>query len=156
MLEEIGVKNFFNKIDDFKNNKFLESLSKNKQENFCKTRQKYTNIETFGKVKKVAVKIDKNDSAKIFRFKDFNIVEFITKANALDYNSMDALKKATDKPLIIINEGMQFSAGVNLNYLMDFVNKKILNLLKNFLNIFKKLASILSIVKTLLSLRLRV
>ena len=138
MLEEIGVKNFFNKIDDFKNNKFLESLSKNKQENFCKTRQKYTNIETFGKVKKVAVKIDKNDSAKIFRFKDFNIVEFITKANALDYNSMDALKKATDKPLIIINEGMQFSAGVNLNYLMDFVKQKDFKSIEKFLKYFQE------------------
>ena len=138
MLEEIGVKNFFNKIDDFKNNKFLESLSKNKQENFCKTRQKYTNIKTFGKVKKVAVKIDKNDSAKIFRFKDFNIVEFITKANALDYNSMDALKKATDKPLIIINEGMQFSAGVNLNYLMDFVKQKDFKSIEKFLKYFQE------------------
>jgi 3-hydroxyacyl-CoA dehydrogenase len=138
MLEEIGVKNFFNKIDDFKNNKFLESLSKNKQENFCKTRQKYTNIETFGKVKKVAVKIDKNDSAKIFRFKDFNIVEFITKANALDYNSMDALKKATDKPLIIINEGMQFSAGVNLNYLMDFIKQKDFKSIEKFLKYFQE------------------
>jgi len=138
MLEEIGVKNFFNKIGDFKNNKFLENLSKNKQENFCKTRQKYTNIETFGKVKKVAVKIDKNDSAKIFRFKDFNIVEFITKANALDYNSMDALKKATDKPLIIINEGMQFSAGVNLNYLMDFVKQKDFKSIEKFLKYFQE------------------
>ena len=36
---------------------------------------------------------------------------------------MDALKKATDKPLIIINESMQFSAGVNLSYTMEFANK---------------------------------
>ena len=74
-------------------------------------------------MKKNVVKIDKNDSAEIFRFKDFNIVEFNTKANALDYNSMDALKNATDKPLIIINESMQFSAGVNLNYVMEFIKK---------------------------------
>ena len=56
---------------------------------------------------------------------------------------MDALKKATDKPLIIINESMQFSAGVNLTYTMDFATKVILNLLKNLLNIFKKHVSIL-------------
>ena len=37
---------------------------------------------------------------------------------------MDALMKATDKPLIIINESMQFSAGVNLNYVMEFVKKR--------------------------------
>ena len=53
MLEEIGLKNFFNRIDDFKNNKFLENLYKNKNENFYGERQKYTNIQTLGKVKKI-------------------------------------------------------------------------------------------------------
>ena len=61
-------------------------------------------LETLGKIKPRAVKKDKNNSAEIYRFNDFNIVEFTTKANALDYNSMDSLKNATDKPLIIINE----------------------------------------------------
>ncbi|MDP7466612.1 MAG: 3-hydroxyacyl-CoA dehydrogenase/enoyl-CoA hydratase family protein, partial [Candidatus Pacebacteria bacterium] len=138
MLEEIGVKNFFNKIGDFKNNKFLENLSKNKQENFCKTRQKYTNIETLGKIKKIAVKIDKNDSAQIFRFKDFNIVEFTAKANVLNHDSMDSLKKATDKPLIIINESMQFSAGVNLDYVMDFANKGDFKSIEKFVRYFQE------------------
>ena len=113
MLNEIGVKNFFEKIDNFKGNSFLEKLSKTKNENFYGERQKYTNIETLGKVKKKAARVDKNNSAEIYRFKDYNIVEFTTKANTLDYDSMDCLKKATDKPLIIINESMQFSAGVN-------------------------------------------
>ena len=75
------------------------------------------------KVKKKAISVDGNNSAQVYRFQDYNIVEFTTKANALDYDSMDALKKATDKPLIIINESMQFSAGVNLTYTMDFANK---------------------------------
>ena len=97
MLEEIGVKNFFNKVEDFSGNNFLEELNKSKNENFYGERQKYTNIETLGKVKKTAVRLDGNDSAKIFRFNDYNIVEFTTKANALDYDSMNALKKATDK-----------------------------------------------------------
>ena len=104
MLKEIGVENFFNRIDEYKNNKFLENLSNTKNENFYGERQLYTDIETLGKIKPKAIKIDKNKSAEIYRFKDFNIVEFITKANALDYNSMDSLKNATDKPLIIINE----------------------------------------------------
>ena len=55
MLEEIGVKTFFDKIDDYKNNQFLENLSKTKNENFYGERQKYTNIETLGKVKKTAI-----------------------------------------------------------------------------------------------------
>ena len=69
------------------------------------------------------MKLDKNRSAETYRFKDFNIVEFTSKANALDTDSMDALRRATDKPLIIINESMQFSAGVNLKYVMEFVKK---------------------------------
>jgi len=138
MLEEIGVKNFFDKVDDFKGNNFLENLSKTKNENFYGERQKYTNIETLGKVKKTASSLDGNDSAKIYRFNDYNIVEFTTKANALDYNSMDALKKATDKPLIIINESMQFSAGVNLTYTMQFADKKDFKSIEKFIKYFQE------------------
>ena len=138
MLEEIGVKNFFDKVDDFKGNNFLENLSKTKNENFYGERQKYTNIETLGKVKKTASSTDGNDSAKIYRFNDYNIVEFTTKANALDYDSMDALKKATDKPLIIINESMQFSAGVNLTYTMEFADKNDFKSIEKFIKYFQE------------------
>ena len=137
MLKEIGVKNFFERIDDFKGNKFLEDLSKSKNEDFYGERQLYTNIETLGKIKPKAIKRDKNKSAEIYRFKDFNIVEFTTKANALDYDSMDALKNATNKPLIIMNESMQFSAGVNLTYTMNFVEKGDLNSVENFIKYFQ-------------------
>tara|TARA_A100001015_G_scaffold321524_1_gene452736 strand:+ start:2547 stop:4769 length:2223 start_codon:yes stop_codon:yes gene_type:complete len=138
MLQEIGPENFFNKLGNVETNKFLSNLKKNGDENFYKERQLYTDLKTLGKVKKIAVKTDKNKSAEIFRFNDFNIVEFKTKANALDYNSMDSLKKATDKPLIIINESMQFSAGVNLNYVMDFVKQKDFNAIEKFLIYFQK------------------
>ena len=138
MLEEIGVENFYSKIDDFGGNSFLENLSKNKNEDFYGERQKYTNIETLGKVKKTASSLDGNDSAKIYRFNDYNIVEFTTKANALDYDSMDALKKATDKPLIIINESMQFSAGVNLTYTMQFADKKDFKSIEKFIKYFQE------------------
>ncbi len=138
MLNEIGVKNFFEKVDSFKNNQFLENLSKTKDENFYGERQLYTDIETLGKIKTRAVRLDKNDSAEIYRFKDFNIVEFTTKANALNYDSMDCLKKATDKPLIIINESMQFSAGVNLNYVMNFAEKKDFKSIEKFIKYFQE------------------
>jgi len=138
MLEEIGVDNFFNKVDEFENNEFLENLAKSKNEKFYGERQKYTDIETLGKVKKKAISIDGNDSAQIYRFKDYNIVEFTTKANALDYNSMDALKKATDKPLIIINESMQFSAGVNLSYTMEFADKGDFKSIEKFIKYFQE------------------
>ena len=54
MLEEIGVENFFSKIDNYDGNKFLENLAKSKNENFYGERQKYTKIETLGKVKRKA------------------------------------------------------------------------------------------------------
>jgi 3-hydroxyacyl-CoA dehydrogenase len=138
MLEEIGVSIFFNKIDEYQDNKFLENLAKTKDEKFYGQRQKYTNIETLGKVKKIASSVDGNNSAQIYRFKDYNIVEFTTKANALDYDSMDALKKATDKPLIIINESMQFSAGVNLTYTMEFADKNDFKSIEKFIKYFQE------------------
>ena len=138
MLNEIGPKNFFKRLGQIKNNKFLENLSKSNDENFYGKRQLYTDIETLGKIKPSALKIDKNKSANIYRFKDYNIVEFTTKANALDYDSMDCLKNATDKPLIIINESMQFSAGVNLSYTMDFVNKGDFKSVEKFIKYFQE------------------
>ena len=138
MLEEVGVANFFDKIDDYKENIFLENLAITKNEKFYGERQKYTDIETLGKVKKTALSVDGNKSAEIYRFKDYNIVEFTTKANALDYDSMDALKKATDKPLIIINESMQFSAGVNLSYTMDFADKGDFKSIEKFIRYFQE------------------
>jgi 3-hydroxyacyl-CoA dehydrogenase len=51
---------------------------------------------------------------------------------------MDALKKATDKPLIIINESMQFSAGVNLSYTMDFANKNDFKSIEKFIRYFQE------------------
>ena len=55
ILKEIGVKNFFEKIDSFENNKFLENLSKTKDENFYGERQLYTELETLGKIKPKAI-----------------------------------------------------------------------------------------------------
>ena len=138
MLEEIGVENFLNRVDEIEGNEFLENLSKTKNQDFYGSRQKYTEIETLGKVKKKAISVDGNNSAQVYRFKDYNIVEFTTKANALDYDSMDALKKATNKPLIIINESMQFSAGVNLTYTMDFANKGDFKSIEKFIKYFQE------------------
>ena len=138
MLEEIGVVNFFDRIESYEGNKFLEELAITKNEKFHGIRQKYTDIETLGKVKKTATNVDGNSSASIYRFNDYNIVEFTTKANALDYDSMDALKKATDKPLIIINESMQFSAGVNLTYTMEFADKGDFKSIEKFVRYFQE------------------
>jgi len=137
MLEELGVNFFVEKDKQLKINKFIKDLYDKKTETFYGKRQLYTNLETLGKVKQLA-KINKdNKSAFTYEHKDHKIVEFNTKANTLDYDSMDALKKASDKNMIIINEGMQFSAGVNLNYVMDFAKEKNWKAIEKFIHHFQ-------------------
>ena len=137
MLEEMGVKFFVEKDNELKVNNFIKELYDKKVETFYGERQIYTNLETLGKVKQLA-KINKdNKSAFTYEHRNYKIVEFNTKANTLDYDSMDALKKASDKNLIIINEGMQFSAGVNLNYVMDFAKEKNWKAIEKFIHYFQ-------------------
>ena len=123
MLEELGVKFFVEKDNQLTMNEFIKKLYEKKVDKFYGKRQIYTSLETLGKVKQLAKVQKENRSAFTYEYKDYKIVEFNTKANTLDYDSMDALKKASDKNLIIINEGMQFSAGVNLNYVMEFAKE---------------------------------
>ena len=137
MLEELGVKFFVEKDNKLKTNKFIQELYDKKVETFYGKRQIYTNLETLGKVKQSA-KINKdNKSAITYEYKNYKIVEFNTKANTLDYDSMDALKKASEKNLIIINEGKQFSTGVNLNYVMDFAKEKNWKAIEKFIHHFQ-------------------
>ena len=138
MLEELGVKFFVEKDSKLKTNKFIKEIYDKKAETFYGKRQIYTNLETLGKVKQSA-KINKNNKSAItYEHKNYKIVEFNTKANTLDYDSMDALKEASEKNLIIINEGMQFSAGVNLNYVMDFAKEKNWKAIEKFIHHFQK------------------
>jgi len=137
MLEELGVKFFVEKDDQLKTNEFIKKLYNEKNDTFYGKRQIYTNLETLGKVKQVANINKDNKSAITYEHKNYKIVEFNTKANTLDYDSMDALKKASDQNMIIINEGMQFSAGVNLNYVMDFAKEKNWKAIEKFIHHFQ-------------------
>ena len=137
MLNELGVKFFVEKDKELKINEFVKKLYDNKTDAFYGKRQIYTNLETLGKVKQLAKIKKDNKSAITYEHKNYKIVEFNTKANTLDYDSMDALKKASDKNLIIINEGMQFSAGVNLNYVMDFAKEKNWKAIEKFIYHFQ-------------------
>jgi len=137
MLEEIGVKFFVEKDNKIEINDFIKNIYKKKVDKFYGKRQIYTNLETLGKVKQIAKVHKENKSAFTYEYKDYKIVEFNTKANTLDYDSMDALKKASDKNLIIINEGMQFSAGVNLNYIMEFAKEKNWKAIEKFIYHFQ-------------------
>ena len=137
MLQELGVKFFVEKDKQLKLNGFIKKLYNQKNDSFYGKRQIYTNLETLGKVKQLAKVKKNNKSALTYTYKNYKIVEFNTKANTLDSDSMDALKKASDQNLIIINEGMQFSAGVNLNYVMDFAKEKNWKAIEKFIYHFQ-------------------
>ena len=137
MLEELGIKFFVEKDSHLKMNEFVKKIYDKKTDSFYGKRQVYTNLETLGKIKQLAKVQKDNKSAFTYEHKDSKIVEFNTKANTLDYDSMDALKKASDKNLIIINEGMQFSAGVNLNYVMNFAKEKNWKAIEKFIYHFQ-------------------
>jgi len=137
MLEELGVKFFVEKDNNLKINEFIKKLYQKKSNTFYGKRQIYTDLETLGKIKQIAKIKNDNKSAITYDCSNYKIVEFNTKANTLDSDSMDALKKATDKNLIVINEGMQFSAGVNLNYVMEFAKEKNWKAIEKFLHHFQ-------------------
>ena len=137
MLEELGIKFFVEKDRTVKLNEFIKKIYEKNTDSFYGKRQIYTNLETLGKVKQIAKVHKENKSAFTYEHKNYKIVEFNTKANTLDYDSMDALKRASDKNLIIINEGMQFSAGVNLNYVMEFAKEKNWKAIEKFIYHFQ-------------------
>jgi len=137
MLEELGVKFFVEKDKSLQINEFIKKLYEKKSDTFYGKRQIYTDLETLGKVKQIAKIKKDNKSALTYDYVNYKIVEFNTKANTLDYDSMNALKEATDKNLIIINEGMQFSAGVNLNYIMEFAKEKNWKAIEKFIQHFQ-------------------
>ena len=137
MLEELGAKFFVKKNVHLKTNEFIKKLYDQKTDTFYGKRQIYTNLETLGKVKQLAKIKKDNKSAITYEYKNCKIVEFNTKANTLDYDSMEALRAASDQNLIITNEGIQFSAGVNLNYVMDFVKEKNWKAIEKFLHYFQ-------------------
>jgi len=137
MLEELGIKYFVEKDSQIKPSEFIKKIYEKNTDSFYGKRQIYTNLETLGKVKQIAKVQKENKSAFTYEHKNYKIVEFNTKANTLDYDSMDALKRASDKNLIIINEGMQFSAGVNLNYVMEFAKEKNWKAIEKFIYHFQ-------------------
>ena len=114
------------------------------EEKNYEVKQKYldTNLVTLRRIKnnKHSYLKRENKSANYYYYepKKYNILEFKTKANTLDADSMEMLKYASNNNLIIINDSMQFSAGVNLNYVMDLAKDKAWNKIEKFINDFQE------------------
>jgi len=147
ILKEIEVKFFAEKDPNIQLSKFIRKLyleEKDKSDWYGR-KQLYldTNLQTFRRLAQISyirkVPDYKYKSAKIIdTVSKHNMVEFTTKANTLDSYSMKCLLNALNQPLIIINDAMQFSAGVNLNYVMQFANEGNWREIEKFIFEFQK------------------
>jgi len=86
-----------------------------------------------------------NEVASWFKLDDVALVEFHSKANALDGDSMALLEDAIQQTsaqglrgLIIHNDAQHFSCGVNLNGVRDFFRNEDMDGLDGFLNHFQQ------------------
>ena len=163
ILNEIGIENFVSKLNqDEEIPSFIKQLIDQKNSLFKTTnndleyfhpQQSYMpmkradGIISLSDIKKASKPIYTNASASIWEMSGkskFICVEFHTKANALDGLTNDCLMKAYDlcndkyDGIVIANDAMQFSAGVNLNYFYDRAVNKEFKDIDIFLNNFQQ------------------
>jgi len=129
ILDAISVKFFAKKDQNMKFNRFIQEkyysqINDSRKEWYGET-QLYLDkhLNTFKRIKHYTrnrSNLYKGSAETYDLNNNTTIVEFTTKANTLDDNSMQILSKASEQNLIIINGAMQFSAGVNLNYVMEY------------------------------------
>lgn len=86
-----------------------------------------------------------NASASWYEYNEVALVEFHTKANALDTASMEVIARALDgvaerglKGLVVHNDAQHFSCGVNLSGVQDFYQRNDWAGLDAFLNHFQQ------------------
>ena len=163
ILNEIGIENFVSKLNqdeetpsfikqliDQKNSLFKttnNSLEYFHPQHFYTPMQRPDGVISLSDIKKSSKPIYTNTSASIWEISGkskFICVEFHTKANALDGLTNDCLMKAYDlcndkyDGIVIANDAMQFSAGVNLNYFYDRAVNKEFKDIDIFLNNFQQ------------------
>ena len=163
LLNEIGIENFVSKLNTedvipsfikqlIEQKKSLFRVKENlleyfKPNNLYVSMQRPEGVISLSDIKKSTSPLFTNSSASIWEIqrKSRSIcVEFHTKANALDILTNDCLLKAYDlcnqkyEGMIIANDGMQFSAGVNLNYFYEKAVSKQFKDIDIFLNNFQQ------------------
>ena len=163
ILNEIGIENFVSKLNqDEEIPSFIKQLLDQKNslfktsdnaveyfhpKHFYVPMQRPDGVISLSDIKKSSKPIYTNTSASIWEMSGkskFICVEFHTKANALDGLTNDCLMKAHDlcndkyDGIVIANDAMQFSAGVNLNYFYDRAVNKEFKDIDIFLNNFQQ------------------
>ena len=147
---EEEIPSFIKQLQDQK--KLLFSTSQNSLEYFHPKNsyvpmQRPDGVISLSDIKKSSIPIYTNSSASIWEVSGksrFICVEFHTKANVLDGLTNDCLMKAHDlcsdkyDGIVIANDAMQFSAGVNLNYFYEKAVNKQFKDIDLFLNNFQQ------------------
>ncbi len=134
MLSNVDTKNFIDQNTDINFFKDLKGIFEfNKRPGYLDS--SIDNLRSLN-----LQKTFENPSANIKNASSYQVVEFTTKANVLDTDSMLALKEAAqnNKSTIVINDAMQFSAGVNLNYVMEFAKNNEWSKIEKFIIDFQQ------------------
>ena len=163
ILNDIGIKNFLNRLNpEDRITDFLKKLHEDQSSLFSEqdSRLMYYNMRhnlvpikrpkgviSLADKKKFSQPLYSNESISLWEFEEqshFICVEFHTKANALDHLSAQGLMRAHEMcfnnfdGIIIANDGMQFSAGVNLNVFLEMAVNKMWKEIDLFLNNFQQ------------------
>ena len=160
MIDAIGTDQFIQRLqeDNCDIPTFLESARgkyfyrvQNGALHYLQANGRYRQLERadgvirFSEARRVIKPLIENEKASYFAMpNDLGLVEFHSKANSLDADSMhliaDAVKHATEnlKGLIVHNDAQHFSCGVNLGSVLHFISNDDLDGLDSFLHHFQQ------------------
>ena len=110
-----------------------------------KTIKRAPGVIRFNEARNALTAVNSNESASWFNYQEMALVEFHSKANALNADSMQILEDALDKVesmrlkgLIVHNDAQHFSCGVNLEAVRAFIESEDYQGLDAFLNHFQQ------------------
>ena len=166
LLYEYGLENYIHRLQDEGSDvpELLATMTRLKQDPYDSTSSRSYNHESgmkfinrgdgirrLGDHKKYANHISRNYASTIWQFTDdirkqrLLVCEFHTKANALNGDAMKILEEALDRVesddyqgLVVYNEAMNFSAGADLNTMIDLADKSDWNGIDRYLSHFQQ------------------
>lgn len=166
LLYEYGLENYIHRLQDEGSDvpELLATMTRLKQDPYDSTSSRSYNHESgmkfinrgdgirrLGDHKKYANHISRNYASTIWQFTDdirkqrLLVCEFHTKANALNGDAMKILEEALDRlesddyqGLVVYNEAMNFSAGADLNTMIDLADKSDWNGIDRYLSHFQQ------------------
>ena len=166
LLYEYGLENYIHRLQDEGSDvpELLATMTRLKQDPYDSTSSRSYNHESgmkfinrgdgirrLGDHKKYANHISRNYASTIWQFTDdirkqrLLVCEFHTKANALNSDAMKILEEALNRlesddyqGLVVYNEAMNFSAGADLNTMIDLADKSDWNGIDRYLSHFQQ------------------